>query len=447
MTTKPNPSVVENLKNVNQAIGSYRWTICALVFFATTVNYIDRQVISLLKSDLTAEFNWNDGDYADIEIAFKIAYALGMLISGRVIDKVGTKIGYFLATFLWSVAAVGHGLVSSTLGFIVARSALGVTESANFPAAIKTVAEWFPKRERALATGIFNSGTNIGAVVAPLTVPYIMVAWGWKWAFIITGSIGFIWVVLWLMYYETPAKHKKLLKPEFDYIHDDADDKADELKKEEKVSWIKLLGFKQTWAFVMGKFLTDPIWWFYLFWLPDFLESQYGIKGTQLALPVATVYILTTIGSVGGGWLPMYLIKNNWPAFKARKTSMLIYAFMVIPIVFAQILGEMNMWLAVLVIGFAASAHQAWSANIFTTVSDMFPKKAVGSVTGIGGMFGSIGGILLSLLVQKSLFVHYRAIGEIETAYYIMFIICGSAYLLAWLTLHLLAPRIERVKL
>ena len=443
----PNPIAVEKLKTVNQAIGTYRWTICALVFFATTVNYIDRQVISLLKSNLTAEFNWNDGDYANIEIAFKIAYALGMLISGRVIDKVGTKIGYFLATFLWSVAAVCHGLVSSTFGFIVARSALGVTESANFPAAIKTVAEWFPKKERAFATGIFNSGTNIGAVVAPLTVPYIMEAWGWKWAFIITGSIGFIWVVLWLMYYETPAKHKKLLKPEFDYIHSDADDKADELKKEEKVSWFRLLGFKQTWAFVMGKFLTDPIWWFYLFWLPDFLESQYDVKGTQMALPVATVYILTTFGSVGGGWLPMYLIKNNWPAFKARKTSMLIYAFLVIPIVFAQILGEMNMWLAVLVIGLAAAAHQAWSANIFTTVSDMFPKKAVGSVTGIGGMAGSLGGILLSALVQKELFVHYRAIGNIETAYYIMFIICGSAYLLAWLTLHLLAPRIERVKL
>ena len=447
MTTKPTPGVAGNLEKVNTAVGSYRWTICALVFFATTVNYIDRQVISLLKSDLTTEFNWDDGDYADIEIAFKIAYALGMVISGRLIDRVGTKLGYFLATFLWSLAAVGNALVSSTLGFIVAPSALGITESANFPAAIKTVAEWFPKRERALATGIFNSGTNIGAVMAPLSVPYITVAWGWEWAFLITGSIGFIWVILWLMYYEVPAKHKKLKKPEFDYIHSDADDQADELKKEEKVSWIRLLGFKQTWAFVMGKFLTDPIWWFYLFWLPDFLESEYGIKGTELALPVATVYILTTFGSVGGGWLPMYLIKNNWPAFKARKTSMLIYAFMVIPIIFAQILGSINMWLAVLVIGFAASAHQAWSANIFTTVSDMFPKKAVGSVTGIGGMAGSVGGILLSLLVQKNLFVHYRAIGDIETAYYIMFFICGAAYLLAWLTLHLLAPRIERVKL
>jgi ACS family hexuronate transporter-like MFS transporter len=445
MTTKPR--IVENLNTVNDEIGKYRWTICALVFFATTVNYIDRQVISLLKSDLTTEFNWTDADYANIEIAFKIAYALGMLISGRVIDKIGTKLGYLLATTLWSIAAIGHAFVTSTLGFIVARSALGITESANFPAAIKTVAEWFPKKERALATGIFNSGTNIGAVLAPLTVPYITVAWGWEWAFVITGAIGFIWVVLWLKHYEIPAKHKKLLKPEFDYIHGDKDDIADEATKEEKVSWFRLLRFKQTWAFVMGKFLTDPIWWFYLFWLPDFLESEYGIKGTGLAIPVATVYILSTIGSIGGGWLPMYLIRNNWAAFKARKTSMLIYAFMVTPIVFAQILGGINVWLAVLVIGLAASAHQAWSANIFTTVSDMFPKKAVGSITGIGGMFGSLGGILLSALVQKGLFVHYRAIGEIETAYYIMFIICGAAYLLAWLTLHLLAPRIERVKL
>jgi ACS family hexuronate transporter-like MFS transporter len=444
MTT--NPRLVDNLNTVNQQVGKYRWTICGLVFFATTVNYIDRQVISLLKSDLTTEFNWTDADYANIEIAFKVAYALGMLISGRIIDKVGTKMGYFLATFLWSVAAVGHAFVTSTLGFIVARSALGVTESANFPAAIKTVAEWFPQKERALATGIFNSGTNIGAVLAPLTVPYITVAWGWQWAFVITGSIGFIWVVLWLKQYEIPANHKKLLKPEYDYIHSDKHE-AVEATQHEKVSWIRLLGFKQTWAFVMGKFLTDPIWWFYLFWLPDFLQSEYAIKGTSMAIPVATVYVLSTIGSIGGGWLPMYLIRNNWTAFKARKTSMLIYAFMVTPIVFAQVLGEVNVWLAILVIGLAASAHQAWSANIFTTVSDMFPKKAVGSVTGIGGMFGSLGGILLSALVQKSLFVHYRSIGDIETAYYIMFIICGAAYLLAWLTLHLLAPRIERVRL
>ena len=426
---------------------NYRWTICAMVFFATTVNYLDRVVISLLKSDLSREFSWNDGDYANIEIAFKLSYALGMLGAGRLIDKLGTKMGYLLATFLWSVAAVMHAFIGSTLGFIVARSALGVTEAGNFPAAIKTVAEWFPKKERALATGIFNSGTSVGAVIAPLIVPYITVTWGWRWALIFTGSFGFIWVVLWFLFYEVPARHKKLSKEEFDYIHSDKEEEVkDEQGVETKISWFRLLQFKQTWAFVIGKFLTDPIWWFYLFWLPDFLESQYGLKGTGLSLPVAAVYILSTLGSIGGGWLPLRLIKDGLPVFKARKMSMLIYALLVLPIVFAQIMGSINMWLAVAIIGLAAAAHQAWSANIFTTVSDMFPKKSVGSVTGIGGMFGALGGIFLSLFVQKSLFVHYREIGEIEIAYYIMFFICGFAYVAAWLMLHLLVPKMERIK-
>ena len=435
------------LENKTQPLGNYRWTICALVFFATTVNYLDRAVISLLKSDLSKEFHWNDGDYANIEIAFKLAYALGMLGAGRLIDKLGTKVGYLLATFLWSLAAVGHALVNSTLGFIVARSALGITESGNFPAAIKTAAEWFPKKERALATGIFNSGANIGAIVAPLTVPFIVTQWGWKWAFIITGSMGFIWIIFWFLVYEVPARHKMLSKSEFDYIHSDGEDIAEDAGTASGISWFKLLGFKQTWAFVLGKFLTDPIWWFYLFWLPDFLESQYGLSGTAVSLPVASVYMISTLGSVGGGWLPLLLIKNNQPVFQARKTSMLIYALLVLPIVFAQIAGEVSMWLAVVVIGIAAAAHQAWSANIFTTVSDMFPKKSVGSVTGIGGMFGSLGGIFLSLFVQKNLFVHYREIGEIETAYYIMFFICGFAYILAWLMMHFLVPRMERIRL
>lgn len=435
------------LENKTQPLGNYRWTICALVFFATTVNYLDRAVISLLKSDLSKEFHWNDGDYANIEIAFKLAYALGMLGAGRLIDKLGTKVGYLLATFLWSLAAVGHALVNSTLGFIVARSALGITESGNFPAAIKTAAEWFPKKERALATGIFNSGANIGAIVAPLTVPFIVTQWGWKWAFIITGSMGFIWIIFWFLVYEVPARHKMLSKSEFDYIHSDGEDIAEDAGTASGISWFKLLGFKQTWAFVLGKFLTDPIWWFYLFWLPDFLESQYGLSGTAVSLPVASVYMISTLGSVGGGWLPLLLIKNNQPVFQARKTSMLIYALLVLPIVFAQVAGEVSMWLAVIVIGIAAAAHQAWSANIFTTVSDMFPKKSVGSVTGIGGMFGSLGGIFLSLFVQKNLFVHYREIGEIETAYYIMFFICGFAYILAWLMMHFLVPRMERIRL
>lgn len=434
---------------VQTKTGNYRWIICGLIFFATTVNYLDRAVISLLKSNLTVEFNWDDGDYANIEISFKIAYALGLLLSGRLIDKLGTKIGYFVSTLLWSVSAVCHAFASSTLGFGVVRAALGLSESGNFPSAIKSTAEWFPKKERAFATGIFNSGANVGAIIAPLTVPFIAVAWGWQWAFIITGSIGFIWLLLWLIFYEIPAKQKRLSKQEFDYINSDTGD-ADKdagLTAGKSVSWFKLLTYKQTWAFSAGKFLTDPIWWFYLFWLPDFLESQYKLSGTGVALPVAMVYTISTFGSVFGGYLPKKLIENNWPVFKARKTSMLIYAVAVMPIVFAQVLGNINMWLAVLIIGLATSAHQAWSANIFTTVSDMFPKKTIGSVTGIGGMFGSVGSVLLSWLVQKKMFMHYRAIGEIETAYYIMFFVCGTAYLLAWFIMHFLTPKMKQIDL
>ncbi len=432
----------------SQIIKNYRWTICALVFFATTVNYLDRQVISLLKSVLSEDLHWDDGDYANIEIAFKLAYSLGMLVAGRVVDMLGTKKGYAVATGLWSLAAMAHGFVNSTIGFIVARAALGVTEAGNFPAAIKATAEWFPKKERALATGIFNSGTNVGAIVAPLTVPFIAVAWGWEWAFIITGAIGFIWLVLWQLYYTAPRESKKLSKEEFDYIHSDKEDEAIENSgKDEKVRWIKLLGYRQTWAFALGKFLTDPVWWFYLFWLPDFLQSEYRLTMLQMAVPVAVVYLISTIGSVGGGYLPMFLINKNMPAFKARKTAMFIFSLCVLPVVFAQYAGEINMWLAVLVIGIAAAAHQAWSANIFTTVSDMFPKKATASVTGIGGMAGGMGGIVLSWAVQKNLFVHFREIGQIEKAYFIMFLICGAAYLLAWIVMHLLAPKMSKVKM
>jgi ACS family hexuronate transporter-like MFS transporter len=427
-------------------LGKYRWTICSLIFFATTINYLDRAVISLLKSSLTVEFKWNDGDYANIEIAFKVSYALGMVGAGRLIDKLGTKIGYFLSTFLWSVAAVAHAFANSTFGFGVARSALGITEAGNFPAAIKSVAEWFPKKERALATGIFNSGTNVGAIIAPLTVPWINVHWGWQWAFILTGSLGFLWLIFWWVLYEVPAKHQKLSQNEFEYIHSDSESIAvDEKLPTENISWIRLMGYRQTWAAIFGKFLTDPIWWFYLFWLPDFLESEYHLKGIAIGLPVALVYTLSTFGSIGGGWLPLQLIKRNISLFKARKVSMLIYAFCVLPIVFAQLLGSLNMWLAVFVIGFAAASHQAWSANMYTVVSDRFPKKVVGSVIGIAGMFGAIGGIFLSLFVQKSLFVHYRALNQIETAYYIMFFISGTAYLLAWVLMQTLLRKREEV--
>jgi ACS family hexuronate transporter-like MFS transporter len=429
-------------------IGNYRWTICALVFFATTVNYLDRQVISLLKSVLSDELKWDDGDYANIEIAFKLFYSFGMLIAGRVVDKLGTKKGYAMATGLWSLAAVGHALANSAFGFMVARAFLGVTEAGNFPAAIKSTAEWFPKKERALATGIFNSGTNIGAIIAPLTVPFIAAAWGWQWAFIITGLIGFIWLVLWQKHYTTPKDSKKLSQAEYDYIHSDKEDEnIEKVVENEKVSWFKLLTFRQTWAFAIGKFLTDPVWWFYLFWLPDFLQSEYKLTLTEIAIPTAVVYLISTIGSVGGGYLPMAFINRNMPAFKARKTSMFIFALCVLPVVLSQYAGRINMWLAVLVIGIAASAHQAWSANIFTTVSDMFPKKATASVTGIGGMMGGMGGILLTWAVQKNMFVYYRSINQIETAYFIMFLICGGAYLLAWLIMHLLVPKMKKIEL
>lgn len=432
-----------------QKIGNYRWTICSLVFFATTINYLDRAVISLLKGDLEKTFNWSETDYSNIVIAFQLAYAIGMLVVGRFIDKIGTKLGYAISLIVWSIAAIGHAAVRSTLGFIVARAALGLSEAGNFPAAIKTTAEWFPKKERAFATGIFNSGANIGAIAAPLTVPFIAAKWGWEWAFIITGAIGFIWLFFWFTLYEIPQKQKRLGKAEFDYIHSDLDEAPqliEETTVENKVTWTKLLGFKQTWAFIVGKFLTDPVWWFYLFWLPAFLKAEYNIIGTAVVLPIALVYSLSTIGSVAGGWLPLNLIKNGMPVYRARKMSMLIYAFCVIPVVFAQVLGGFNMWFAVIIIGFAAAAHQAWSANIFTTVSDMFPKKTVASVTGMGGMAGAIGGILIARLAGL-LFDHYKGIGKLETGYYIMFLICGSAYLIAWSIMHYLVPKMKRVEI
>ncbi|MFD1469370.1 MFS transporter [Hymenobacter caeli] len=435
----------------SSVVGRYRWTICSLVFFATTINYLDRAVISLLKPNLETVFHWNSGDYANIEITFKLAYALGMAGVGRVIDKLGTKLGYALATGLWSLAAVAHALVSGTLGFGVARGFLGLTEAGNFPAAIKTVAEWFPQRERALATGVFNSGANVGAIIAP-SVLFIAATGpnGWRWAFVATGALGFIWLVLWYWLYETPARQARLGRAEFDYINADLPaGLPDEGVAEEKpkASWSRLLGFRQTWAFVAGKFLTDPIWWFYLFWLPDFLGKQYHLKGTATALPVVAVYLLSSVGSVGGGYLPLGFIKRGMPAFRARKTAMLLIAFCVLPIGLAQYLGRLNMWWAVLVIGIAAAAHQAWSANIFTTVSDMFPKRAVASVTGIGGLAGGLGGIALTALVQKRLFVHYEALGQLDHAYFIMFLICGGAYLLAWVLMFALVPRMEPIRL
>ena len=427
-------------------IGSYRWRICALVFFATTINYLDRQVISLLKDDyLEPIFGWSESDYANIVIAFQLSYAIGMLGAGWIIDKIGTKTGYAAALIAWSVAAVVHAFARSTAGFAAARAFLGISEAGNFPAAIKTTAEWFPKKERALATGIFNSGTNVGAILAPLTVPLIAMKMGWEWAFILTGLIGFLWLIFWFSMYDVPGKHPSLGAAEKAYIQSDNEEDQNQ-EDTAKVSWLKLLTFRQTWAFFFGKLMTDPIWWFYLFWLPSFLNKEYGFSKTQLAFPLAVVYTMTTFGSIFGGWLSGAFIKRGWTVYRSRKTAMFVFALCAVPVVTAQALGAINPWLAILIIGLAASGHQAWSANIYTTASDMFPKKAVASVVGIGGMAGAVGGILIAR-AAGSLLDHYKALGSIETGYYIMFIICGSAYLLAWTIMHLLTPRFEEVKI
>ena len=440
--------LVTEVPRTTSRVGNYRWTICSLVFFATTINYLDRQVISLLKPILEKEFSWTESDYSNIVIAFQLAYALGMLGIGRIIDKIGSKLGYALSLFLWSVASIMHAFATSTLSFGVYRALLGVTESGNFPAAIKTVAEWFPRKERALATGIFNSGTNVGAIAAPVVVPWLAVNWGWQMAFIVTGAVGLLWLVFWFIMYEVPAKHKRLSKAEYNYIHTEDEEQAEIIKEEgPAVSWTKLLTFKQTWSFILGKFLTDGIWWFFLFWLPAFLIAEYGLTGMQISFPIAVVYTMTCFGSVLGGFLPMWFVKNKgWNIVRARKTSMFIYALFPVLVIFSQKAGSYNMWYAVIIIGIAASAHQAWSANIFTTVSDMFPKKSVGSVIGMGGMAGGAGGMIMAKLAGL-LFDHYKSLGHIQTGYYIMFFICGASYLLAWFVMFgLLVPKMTPIK-
>jgi ACS family hexuronate transporter-like MFS transporter len=418
-------------ENVGAHLGRYRWVICALLFFATTINYMDRQVIGLLKTTLQADIGWTEVQYSWIVFSFQAAYAIGLLVVGRLMDWLGTRKGFSIAIIAWSIAAMGHALARSVMGFSIARFALGLGESGNFPAAIKTVAEWFPKKERALATGIFNSGTNVGAMVTPLVVPVITRAWGWQWAFILIGAIGFIWLIFWLAFYRKPQEHPKLSKAELDYIQSDPPDAV------EKVPWLKLLPHRQTWAFALGKFMTDPIWWVYLFWLPDFLHKRYGLELKDFGLPVVVVYVIADVGSIGGGWLSSTLIKRGWTINAGRKTAMLVCALCVVPIVFASLAS--NLWVAVLLIGLAAAAHQGWSANIFTIASDTFPRRAVGSVVGIGGMAGAVGGMLLSLLVGEIL--------EKTGNYLPIFIIAGSAYLLALLVIHLLAPRLEPASL
>ncbi len=416
----------------------YRWTICALVFFATTVNYLDRSILSLLKSQLEKAFKWTESDYSNIVIAFQICYALGLVGVGRLIDKLGTKIGYALVFFFWNLAAMAHAAVSTTSGFLFARGALGLAESGNFPAAIKTIAEWFPAKERALATGIFNSGANIGAILTPLIVPFIAVKWGWQWAFIIAGMIGFVWLVLWFLIYNLPQKNKRVSESELEFIEDKENITENPvITTEQKLSWAKLLALKQTWAFAIGKFLTDSAWWFYLFWLPDILKKSFSLNETAVGIPLAVAYTMATVGSIFGGWLPLWYVRRGKTVSGSRSISMLIYAFCALPVLAAQYLGNFHMWFAVLIIGFVMAAHQAWSANIFTLVSDLFPKRAVGSVTGIGGMFGALGGILIAKLAGIT-FDYYKSKGNIETGYQIIFIICGSVYLFAWIIIRTL---------
>lgn len=449
------------MKETNQTIGKYRWTICGLLFFATTVNYLDRQVLSLLAPSLSKEFNWSNSDYANITAVFQFIYAISMLFAGRIIDKLGTKKGYALAITVWSLGAIMHayslpvGTAFSTFmvwigvgavpisiaGFMLSRAVLGFGESGNFPAAIKAVAEYFPKKERSLATGIFNSGSNVGAILAPLTVPVIAAYYGWEFAFILVGAIGFIWLLFWFVFYEIPSKQKRLSKAEYDYIHDDeVVNENTEAVEVEKVAWFKLFGYKQTWAFVFGKFMTDGIWWFFLFWLPKYLEAQFEMKGTDIVLPLAVLYSMTMFGSIGGGWFPMYFINKGYNPYEGRMKAMLVIALFPLVVLLAQPLGYISFWIPVLLIGVGASAHQAWSANIFTTVSDMFPKKAIGSIIGIGGMAGGLGGVLVSKL-GGYIFDYYEGLGHIQTGYTIMFVICAVAYLIAWSVMKALVPK------
>ena len=423
-------------------ISNYRWTVCALIFFATTVNYIDRQVIGILKPMLESDLGIGEKAYSHIIMAFQLCYAFGMVIAGRLIDKFGTKLGYGVSVFFWSLAAMGHALAKGVLGFGFWRALLGVSESGNFPAAIKTVAEWFPKKERALATGIFNSGTNVGAIVAPIAVPAIVIAWGWQAAFIITGALGFLWIIFWFIFYEVPERHRKVSAGELAYIHSDTEEQEE---TKEEIPLKKLLKYRQTWLFFIGKGLTDPIWWFYLFWIPGWLAD---VRGTGLdvksfGLPLAFIYTATTVGSIGGGWISSYLIKKGMSPFNARKYTMLAFAILVVPIIFAST-PSISTWGAVFLIALAASSHQAWSANIFTTVSDAFPKKAVSTVTGIGGMAGALGGAFISYIAGDIL-AFYKNAGHIETGYVIMFAIAASAYLLAWTIMAVFAPKVKKV--
>ena len=421
---------------IGEKVGKYRWTICALLFFATTINYIDRQVTGILAPTLQAEFGWSEVQYANITSWWTAAYAIGFIFVGRFIDKVGVRVGFALAVVFWSIAAAAHGFVYSVFGFALARFMLGLGEAGNFPAAIKATAEWFPKRERAFATGIFNAGSNVGAMITAIIVPWITLTWGWREAFIVTGLFGFAWLLFWWPMYTRPAESKRLTATELAYIRDGQD--HTEPATAMRIGWFSLLTFRQTWTFVVGKFMTDGVWWFYLFWLPKFLDTRYGITLGKLALPIIIIYLVADVGSVGGGWLSGALINRGWEVHRARKVTLLIAALLIVPTALAPLAN--SLWVAVAIVSLAAAAHQWWSANLFTLTSDMFPKQALGSVVGLGGFAGAAGGVLFQRLTGRIL--------EANGGNYVpVFMICGSLYVLALIIIHFLAPRMEPVKL
>jgi ACS family hexuronate transporter-like MFS transporter len=411
---------------VEREAGKYRgvrWWICGLLFFATTINYIDRGVIGVLKPLLSKDLGWNEIDYSNIVFWFQVAYAGGYLFGGRLMDKAGLRIGYALAIAVWSVAAMGHGFARTVMHFCMARFGLGLAEGGNFPAAIKTVSEWFPKKERALATGIFNAGCNVGAILTPLAVPWIALNAGWPAAFLITGSLGLICVIAWMVLYRPPHEHPNLTSAELAYIQSDPPDPV------ERIPWAQLLGYRATWAFIVGMFLSAPIWWFYLYWVPDFLFTRHNVNLMSMGLPLVTIYLVSDFGSIAGGWLSSSLIKQGWQVNAARKIALLACALCVVPVFFAsRVSGE---WTAVLLISLAAAGHQGWSANLFTLVSDNMPRNTVSSVVGIGGMAGAIAGMFFAKLVGYIL-------EWTNKSYVTIFAIAPSAYLVAILIIHLL---------
>jgi ACS family hexuronate transporter-like MFS transporter len=420
-------------------IGNYRWVICALLFFATTINYIDRQILSLLKEILDKQIGWTNEQFGWVNSAFQLAYGVGLLGFGWFVDRFGTKIGYTVSIIAWSISAAAHGLVGSFGGFITARSALGLGEAGNFPSAIKAVALWFPKRERAFATSIFNAGTNAGALIAPAVIPWMAYRFGWQSCFVAAGIAGLLWLFLWIPFYDVPDNCKRVGSAELVLIRSD----REEEQSQEKIPWLSLLSYRQTWSFFIAKFLTDPVWWFFLIWLPDFFKKTRGLEIKKSWIHIVTIYGIVTVLSIFGGWITGYLTKRGWTVTRARKTGMFIFALCVLPMLIVTQVGD---WTAVLLIGLAGSAHQAWSANLYTTVSDMFPKRAVASVIGIGGMAGSAGGILFPALTGR-LLDHFQKLGNVTAGYSILFSICACMYLVAFALNHLCAPRFEPIQL